>query len=54
MKVFYVTGFELGWDCMIGIFDASKVTEAELKKAYPEDQYYIDEKTVQTKVDSYE
>lgn len=42
--VLVVSGYELGWDCVVGVFEDT--TEEELKKFYPEDEYYITEKVL--------
>ena len=58
MKVYVVTGLELGWDCVVGVFTVENITEYEqLRKAYPHEVkfedgsttlgYHIHEQTVQ-------
>lgn len=52
MKVFVVTGVELGWDCVVGVFTDEEVA----RKEYPdEDSYVIHEETLdRTKIQDYE
>lgn len=47
-RVYVVTGYELGWDCVAGVFDASVVDYDDLLKVYPESDFYINEKTIRT------
>ena len=45
--VYVVQYLELGWDNVIGVFDADKVDISELRKMYSEDDdYVIDEHKV--------
>ena len=52
MKVYVVTGVELGWDCVVGVFTDEEVA----RKEYPdEDSYVIHEETLdRTKIQDYE
>lgn len=52
MKVFVVTGVELGWDCVVGVFTDEEVA----RKEYPdEDSYVIHEEILdRTKIQDYE
>ena len=43
--VYVVTGLELGWDCVCGVF--KDVNLDELQKCFPEGQYVIHEQTVE-------
>ena len=45
MRVYVVTGLELGWDCVVGVF--SNVSKTELEIEYPEEDYVITEVTLQ-------
>lgn len=47
-KVWVVTGFDLGWDCVVGTFNPKKVSEEQLEKRFPEENYYIQLKDVET------
>lgn len=38
MKLYVVICADLGWDNIIGIYDASKVNKEELELKYPENQ----------------
>ncbi len=41
-RVFVVTNAELGWDCIVGVFDPDCVTREQLEKRFnPEDSYFI-------------
>ena len=52
MKVYVVTGVELGWDCVLGVFTDEEVA----RKEYPdEDSYVIHEEILdRTKIEDYE
>lgn len=52
MKVYVVTGTELGWDCVVGVF----VDEEVARKEYPdEDSYVIHEEILdKTLIEDYE
>lgn len=48
-KVYVVTDAELGWDCLIGVFDADKFSLEELEE-YFKDKYtypHVFEKTIE-------
>ena len=45
MKVYVVTGLELGWDCVVGVFH--NVDYDELMLEFPDEQFVITEQTVQ-------
>lgn len=47
--VYVVTNPELGWDCVIGVYDAKYVTLLSLQEEFPEDEYVIHEQTLETK-----
>ena len=49
--VYVVTGLELGWDCVCGVF--KDVNLDELQKVFPEGSYVIHEQTVETNLDSW-
>jgi len=44
--VYVVTGLELGWDCVVGVFE--DVDTDELRKCFPEGQYAIHEQTIES------
>lgn len=52
MKVYVVTGVELGWDCVVGVY----IDEEVARKEYPdEDSYVIHEEILdRTKIQDYE
>lgn len=52
-KVFVVTGFELGWDNVVGVFDADVVTKDDLLNQFPKDDYYIAEHDVEHQLDAW-
>jgi hypothetical protein len=55
MKMVYVvTGLELGWDCVVGVFDSNELTREELEECFPSEDYHIHLKMLETKVDDYE
>lgn len=47
-KVYVVTGFDLGWDNVVATFDPNKVTQEQIEKRFPEDNYYIQLKDIET------
>jgi len=53
MDVFVVTGLDLGWDCIVGVFDAKKVTKEQLRERFPETDAVIFEYTVDTNLKGY-
>lgn len=53
-KVFVVTGLELGWDNVIGIFSQDHVTKEDLEKSFPkEEKYYISDMAVEINLSEY-
>ena len=52
MRVYVVTGVELGWDCVVGVYTDEEVA----RKEYPDEDYYvIHEETLDTtEIDDYE
>lgn len=51
MFVYVVTGLELGRDCVVAVYDARKVTLAELELKYPISEYVITEIYVLNAID---
>ena len=50
--VYVVQYLELGWDNVIGVFDADKVDLVDLDKIYPdEDKYIITERILATTIE---
>jgi len=47
--VYVVTGLELGWDCVCGVFE--NVNPDQLQKVFPEGQYVIHEQTIESNLD---
>ena len=39
--VYVVTSTELGWDCVIGVFDEDSVDWEELENTFPESGEYV-------------
>lgn len=52
MQVIVVTGFELGWDNVIGVFGMDE-KEAVFERFENEDRYYVQVKTI-AKVEEYD
>lgn len=50
-SVYVVTMPELGWDCVIGVFDSNLVTQEELEQQYTDDQYVIHQQYLQTSIE---
>lgn len=53
-KVFVVTDSDLGWDNVVGVFDASLFTREQLEKVFNSPRAYIDERTVKTNPEDWE
>jgi len=55
-KVFVVTGLDLGWDCIVGVFDANTFSKEELKVQFPEGRgmYMIFEHEIETSLRNYD
>ena len=41
MRVWVVTNVELGWDCIIGVFDANEFSKEELEERFPRKRAYV-------------
>jgi hypothetical protein len=55
-KVYVVTCPELGWDCVVGIFDADEISLEKLKETFPTgygQQYVIHMHDLETNLDNY-
>ena len=48
MKVVVVTGLELGWDCVCGVFDPEKISHEELLECFPEESYVLHDSVIET------
>ncbi len=48
MRVYVVTGLDLGWDCVCAVYTG--VDEATIRKEWPEDRFVITEMGVETEV----
>lgn len=52
--VYVVTSTELGWDCVVGVFDASQLSNEYLEEQFPPDSYYvISSEIIQTNLEQY-
>lgn len=40
-RVIVVTSVELGWDCIIDVFNADDISREELAEAYPSKRGYV-------------
>ncbi|AMR57427.1 hypothetical protein vB_PsyM_KIL4_0017 [Pseudomonas phage vB_PsyM_KIL4] len=40
-QVYVVTSVELGWDCIVGIFDADEFSREDLQERFPSKQGYV-------------
>ena len=40
-EVYVVTSTELGWDCVVGVFDSESVSKESLEKIFDPDLQYI-------------
>lgn len=56
MEVYVVTNTELGWDCVVGVFDVNTVSEEEILDRFPENPngtYVINQYKVETNLDNW-
>lgn len=53
MNVFVVTGLDLGWDCVVSVFDAAHISNEELLKEFPESGYVIHSLLVETDLSNF-
>lgn len=54
-KVIVLTSTELGWDCVVDVFDADKVTMEELQKVFGNDRTMVlSEKTLSVNTSEYD
>jgi hypothetical protein len=40
-QVYVVTSVELGWDCIVGIFDADEFSREDLQEKFPQKYGYV-------------
>lgn len=40
-EVYVVTSTELGWDCVVGVFNANDISEAQLERIFPQGSSYV-------------
>lgn len=52
-KVWVVTGLELGWDCVVAVFDTDSMSIDEVLREFPEDSYVVHERTVETSLNKW-
>lgn len=53
-KVFVVTDSDLGWDNVVGVFDASLFTREQLEKVFNSPSNYVDERTIESSLDGWD
>lgn len=53
-KVFVVTGLDLGWDRVVGVFDFEEVELWDLQKRFPEDRYVISQVSIEKNLEYWE
>lgn len=53
-EVYVVTGLDLGWDCVVGVFNADSVPREKLEQLFPEGEYVIHDVTVEKDTIDYE
>lgn len=51
-KVYVVTNSELGWDCVVGVFDAEVITEEQLEERFQ--GCYIDERNIEINLENWD
>lgn len=47
--VYVVTGLDLGWNCVVGVY--SGVTLKELQKRFPKGEYVISDMRIETEIE---
>ena len=52
-NVYVVTGLELGWDCVVGVFATSSVNYDDLRNQFPKGQYVITTREVEFDTSNY-
>lgn len=52
MHVIVVTGPHYGWDCVVGVF--TDVSKQDLRKRFPENEFVLTEKIVQSDLSYYD
>ena len=52
-NVYVVTGLELGWDCVVGVFATSAINYDDLRNQFPKDQYVITTREVEVDTSNY-
>lgn len=45
--VYVVTNPELGWDCVVGVFEEEEVSKEELEEVFSAEQYVIHQRSVE-------
>lgn len=53
-EVYVVTMPELGWDCVIGVFNADSVSREKLEEVFPEGIYVVHDTIVKKDTFDYE
>ena len=48
--VYVVTGLDLGWDCVVGVYCVDKVSLSDLQEEWPVDAYVITKRDIETKI----
>lgn len=49
-RVYVVSNPELGWDCIVAVYDWGNIILKELQERYPEDEYVIHERILRTDI----
>ena len=49
-RVYVVRGLDLGWDCVMAVYDFDTTILEELQEEFPEDQHVISEFTINTSI----
>lgn len=50
MRAYVVSAFDLGWDCVVAVYNADGVSLDDLEEKYPDDEFDIQSYTVRTEV----
>ncbi len=52
ITVFIVTNPELGWDCIVDVFDANEITLEQVREVYPKKYgYFVFERVAATEIE---
>lgn len=50
MRVYVVTGLNLGWDCVVGVYSCDEVSLEQLQNEWPVEDFIIIRREVETQI----